>query len=586
MAELSPMMRHYLDTKKEYDDCILFYRLGDFYEMFFDDAVTVSKELDLVLTGKACGLEERAPMCGVPYHSCEPYINKLVQNGYKVAICEQMEDPKEAKGIVKREVIRIVTPGTNTDDGALDEGKNNYILSIMYMGDKFGVAFSDFSTGEFKITELDSPERLEDEIKKIVPAEIIANEYFFMSGLDIRDITKKLNIAVSTLPGSAFTEENALEELGPKDSLDENTKKCIADYSYGIMAAGALISYMKEMQKAELTHIISFTPYDTGSFMTIDASTLRNLELVETMRDRQKKGSLLWVLDKTKTAMGKRMLRTMTEQPLLCPDRINERLDSVENFINNPIDREEMREYLEPVHDIERILTRISCKTASPRDLVAFKCSLETIPAIKAVLAEFDAPLTKKLTAQMDELRDIYSLIDNAIVDEPPLSPKEGGLIKPGYSQEADNYREAATKGRDWLAQIETKERDNTGIKNLRIKYNRIFGYYLEVTNSFKDKVPDSWIRKQTLTNAERYITPELKEIEDTILGASDKLHALEYDIFCGVRDAVAKEAPRIQSCAKAIATVDVLSCLAYIAEKNKYVRPKINKSGVLDIKL
>ena len=585
MAELSPMMKHYLDTKKEYDDCILFYRLGDFYEMFFDDAITVSKELELTLTGKSCGLEERAPMCGVPYHSAESYINKLVKNGYKVAICEQMEDPKEAKGMVKREVIRVVTPGTNTDDGALDEGKNNYILSIMYMGDRFGVAFSDFSTGEFYVTEIDSPERLEDEIKRIIPAEIIANEYFFMSGLDIRDLTKKLNIAVSTLPGEAFSEEAALSEIRKRCEGNENTVGCISDYSYGIMAAGALIFYMKETQKSSLSHIISVSAYDPESYMTVDSSTLRNLELVETMRDRQKKGSLLWALDKTKTAMGKRLLRYMTEKPLLSPERIEERLDAVEEFIYKPIDREEMREYFEPVHDIERLLTRISCKTASPRDLVSFKYSLETIPAIKAVLGDFNSPMLIRLQEQVDELRDLFGLIDSALVDEPPLSVKEGGLIKPGFSKEADEYREAGTKGRDWLAQIEAKERDNTGIKNLRIKYNRIFGYYLEVTNSFKDKVPDDWIRKQTLTNAERFITPELKKIEDSILGASDKLNALEYAIFCEIREAVAKEAPRIQRCAKALAQADVLSSLANVAEKNRYVRPKINKSGVLDIK-
>ncbi len=579
MSELSPMMKHYLDTKEEYNDCILFYRLGDFYEMFFDDAKIVAKELELTLTGKSCGLKERAPMCGVPYHSAEMYINRLIKNGYKVAICEQVEDPKTAKGMVKREVIRVVTPGTNTDTDALDDGKNNYILSIMYIGDKFGMAFSDFSTGEFYVAELEKAPQLLDEINKLVPAEIIANEYFFMSGLDISEITRRLNIAVSTLPNNEFSEEYAHHCMN-KLLSDE-----VSGFSVGLMAAGALFSYMSKMQKSGIEHITSVNVYDPRDHMIVDSSTLRNLELVETMRERQKKGSLLGVIDSTRTSMGKRMLRNMIEKPLLDPKRINNRLDAVEAFIKNPIDREELREYLEPVHDLERLLTRISCKTATPRDLVSFKFSLQTIPAVKNILGDFKVPILEEALSQMDDLRDVYDLIDSAIVDEPPVSLKEGGLLKEGFCETADEYRRAKTEGRDWLAQIEAKEKENTGIKNLKVKFNKVFGYYLEVTNSFKDMVPEDWIRKQTLTNAERYITPELKKIEDTILGANDKLNALEYEIFCEIRDKTAAEALRIQTLARALAVVDCLSGLARVAEKYSYVRPGINTSGIIEIK-
>lgn len=584
MSELSPMMQHYLDTKEEYSDCILFYRLGDFYEMFFSDAELVAKELELTLTGRACGLEERAPMCGVPFHSSDIYINRLIQKGYKVAICEQVEDPKDAKGMVKREVVRIVTPGMNTDTESLDESKNNYILSIMYIGDKFGMAFSDFSTGEFYVAEFDKPGTLLDEIYKLVPSEIIANEYFFMSGLDIREITKRLNIAVATLPNTAFAEDKAVYELEMRmgDSLKNTELKAS---SVGIMAAGALITYMKEMQKSGVEHIISIQAYNPGEYMTVDSSTVRNLELVETMRDKTKKGSLLWVLDRTKTSMGKRLIRNMTEKPLMDPAEINERLDAVEDLLRNPIDREELREYLTPVHDLERLLTKICCKSASPRDLVSFKYSLQTIPAIKTILKNFDTAALRKILDEADDLRDIYELLDAAICDEPPLALKEGGIIKDGYSSAADEYRSAKLNGRDWLARIETQEKEKTGIKNLRIKYNKVFGYYLEVTNSYKDLVPDTWIRKQTLTNAERYITDELKKTEDMILGASDKLNALEYELFCDIRDRVASQALRIQTLAGAVARADVFASLAVCAEKNRYVRPVINTSGLIDIK-
>lgn len=584
MAELSPMMQHYLDTKKEYSDCILFYRLGDFYEMFFSDAELVAGELELTLTGRACGLDERAPMCGVPFHSADMYINRLIQKGYKVAICEQVEEPKDAKGMVKREVVRIVTPGMNTDTESLDDSKNNYILSIMYIGDKFGMAFSDFSTGEFYVAEFEKPGALLDEIFKLVPSEIIANEYFFMSGLDIREITKRLNIAVATLPNNAFAEDNAIYEIEMRmgESLKNTDLKAT---SVGIMAAGALISYMKEMQKSGVEHIISIKAYNPGEYMVVDSSTLRNLELVETMRDKSKKGSLLWVLDKTKTSMGKRLIRNMIEKPLLDPEAINHRLDAVELLAESPMDREELREYLTPVHDLERLLTKICCKSASPRDLVAFKYSLETIPAIKGILKNFDTFAFRQICDEADELRDIYDLLNAGICDEPPLALKEGGIIKDGYNSMVDEYRSAKLNGKDWLARIEAEEKEKTGIKNLRIKFNKVFGYYLEVTNSYKDLVPEDWIRKQTLTNAERYITPELKKTEDMILGANDKLNALEYELFCDIRENVAAQALRIQTLARAIARADVFAALARCAEKNRYVRPRINKSGTIDIK-
>lgn len=585
MAEYSPMMQHYLSTKEEYKDSILFYRLGDFYEMFFEDALIVSKELELTLTGKDCGQEERAPMCGIPFHAAETYINRLVSNGHKVAICEQMEDPKQAKGIVKREVIRVVTPGTNLNTQALDETKNNYLMSIVYLGDTIGVSIADFSTGDYFVTELTTGSELIDEINKFVPAEIIANEYFDMSGIDLTAVNEKLEIAMSTLEGWYFDEDSCSRRLLEHFKLNSLDGLGLHDYSVGIIAAGALLTYLYETQKSSMPHITSLLPYTTGKYMLIDSSSRRNLELVETLREKQKRGSLLWVLDKTRTAMGARTLRSMIEQPLIDREQILLRQDVVEELCSRAIDREELREYLNPIYDLERLMTKISCKSANPRDLIAFRSSLKMLPYIKQIIGQFQSAQLQQCFVNMDDLSDLYRLIESAIEEEPPITMREGGIIKQGFSAEADELRRAKTEGKEWLAQLEARERENTGIRNLRIKFNKVFGYYLEVTNSFKALVPESWTRKQTLTNAERYTTEELKHLEDIILGAEDKLCGLEYDLFCGVREQIAAQVNRIQATAKAVAMIDVFASLSLVAQQNNFVRPKINERGIIDIK-
>lgn len=585
MAEYSPMMQHYLKTKEEYKDCILFYRLGDFYEMFFDDALVVSKELELTLTGKDCGQAERAPMCGIPFHAAETYLNRLVANGHKVAICEQVEDPKQAKGIVKRKVIRIVTPGTNLNTQALDETKNNYLMSIVYLGEKIGVSIADFSTGDYFVTELSSGSELIDEINKFVPSEIITNEYFSMSGIDLTAVNDKLGITMSTLDSWYFDEDTCIKKLLTHFKVGVLDGLGLKDYTAGTIAAGALLLYLYEMQKGSVDHITSIVPYTTGKYMLIDSSSRRNLELVETMREKQKKGSLLWVLDKTKTTMGARALRSMIEQPLINKEDILKRQAGIEECNNRAIDREEIREYLNPVYDLERIMTKISCKSANPRDLIAFRNSLEMLPHIKKLIGTMESDLFAECFANLDDLADIYSLISSAIVEEPPITIREAGIIKEGFSKEADELRRAKTEGKEWLAQLEAREKEATGIKNLKVKYNKVFGYYLEVTNSFKNLVPADWVRKQTLTNAERYTTDELKKLEDVILGAEDKLCSLEYDLFNEVRDSIAAEVRRIKSTARAIAEIDVYTALSVVAQQYNYVKPAINEKGIIDIK-
>ncbi|HJD40494.1 MAG TPA: DNA mismatch repair protein MutS [Candidatus Blautia stercoripullorum] len=579
------MMQHYIKTKEEYEDCILFYRLGDFYEMFFEDAETVSKELELTLTGKDCGLAERAPMCGVPFHAADNYINRLVEKGYKVAICEQMEDPKKAKGIVKREVIRVVTPGTNLYTQALDETKNNYIMSVAYISNRFGIAFADVTTGAFMVTEVEKLRNLLDEIYKFSPAELICNEAFCMSGVDLEELRNRLHLSVSALDNWYFDDDLCQRTL--KDHFHVGTLEGLGlkDYDCATIAAGALLTYLLETQKNSLDHMRKITPYITDKYMLIDSSTRRNLELTETMREKEKRGSLLWVLDKTKTAMGARMLRSFIEQPLIEEEAINQRLDAVEEINRQEMDREEIREYLGPVYDLERLISRVSYQSANPRDLIAFKTSIGMIPHIRRLLGQFQSEELKKVYEDMDELQDLYQVLDKAIVEDPPLAMKEGGIIKDGYDQQIDDYRQAKTKGKTWLAELEAEEKEKTGIKNLKIKYNKVFGYYLEVTNSFKDMVPDYYTRKQTLTNAERYITPRLKELEDMILGAEDKLYALEYDRFAEIRNMIAGEVERIQKTARAIAKLDAYLSMALVASRNQYVRPKINTRGIIDIK-
>ena len=585
MAELTPMMKQYMETKSQYQDCILFYRLGDFYEMFFDDALTASRELEITLTGKNCGQEERAPMCGVPYHAVESYLNKLVSKGYKVAICEQVEDPKTAKGIVKREVVRIVTPGTNLDTQALDESKNNYIMCIVYIADRYGVSVADITTGDYFVTEIEDGAKLMDEIYRFSPSEIICNEAFYMSGMDLEGMKDRLGITIYSLDAWYFDDAVCRQKLLDHFKVSSFAGLGLADYDCGVISAGALLQYLLETQKNNLSNLTHITPYTSGKYMMLDSSTRRNLELCETLREKQKRGSLLWVLDKTKTAMGARMLRKFVEQPLIDKKEIERRLDAVQELKEQAISREELREYLSPVYDLERLITKITYGTANPRDLTAFRTSLEMLPPIRYILQDMQCDLLKSIMDELDPLEDLCSLITNAIREEPPIAMKEGNIIRDGFNEEVDKLRRAKSDGKDWLAKLENDEREKTGIKNLRIKYNKVFGYYLEVTNSYKDLVPEYYTRKQTLANAERYITPELKELEDMILGAEDKLYALEYEIYTEVRNKTAAEVERIQQTAKAVAALDVFASLALVAERNNYVRPKINEKGVIDIK-
>ena len=563
----------------------MFYRLGDFYEMFFDDAKVVSKELELTLTGKSCGAEERAPMCGIPYHAAETYLTRLVKKGYKVAICEQVEDPKLAKGMVKREVTRVVTPGTTLNAQALDETKNNYIMCIAYIGDHYGISSADITTGDYYVTEVDSERKLLDEVNKYQPTEIICNEAFYISGIDIDDMKNRMGIVIYSLDAWYFSDETAQMTLKDHFKVRDLEGLGLADYDSGVVAAGALLKYLYETQKTTLSNLVAIHPYTTGKFMIIDSSTRRNLELVETLREKQKRGSLLWVLDKTRTAMGARTLRSFVEQPLIERTEIEERYDAIDEFNTNAITREEIREYLNPVYDLERLITRVTYQTANPRDLIAFRNSIHMLPPIKTLMSDFQSPLLKRLYEQLDTLDELYELIERSIAEEPPLTLHDGGILKEGYNEEVDRLRKAKTDGKSWLADLEAKEREKTGIKNLKIKYNKVFGYYLEVTNSFKDMVPDYFTRKQTLANAERFITPELKELEDVILGAEDKLIVLEYELFREVRQKVADEVVRIQKTAKAVAQIDVFASLATVAEQNNYCRPKLNEKGLIDIK-
>ena len=567
MAELTPMMRQYMETKKE------------------DDALTASKELEITLTGKNCGLEERAPMCGVPYHAVDGYLNRLVSKGYKVAICEQMEDPATAKGLVKRDVVRIVTPGTNLDTQALDESRNQYIMCVVYIADRYGLSVADVTTGDYFVSEIDDSEKLFDEIYRYMPSELICNEAFYMSGMDLDLLKEKLGITIYTLDAWYFDDEICARTLKDHFHVGALEGLGLADYDCGVIAAGALLKYLLETQKQDLSHITGLTVYASGKYMLLDSSTRRNLELCETLREKQKRGSLLWVLDKTKTAMGARTLRKYIEQPLIRKKDIEERLDAVAELKDQAISREEIREYLSSVYDLERLMCKITYQSANPRDLIAFERSLSMLPHIRCILQDMSSTLLKELYQELDPLEDLCALIQKAIVDDPPIAMKEGGIIKDGYHEEVDRLRTAKSKGKEWLARLEEQEREKTGIKNLRIRYNKVFGYYLEVTNSFKNLVPDYYTRKQTLANAERYIIPELKELEDTILGAEDKLYALEYELYSEVRDAIAAEVLRIQKTAKAVAQIDAFASLALTAERNQYVRPKINEKGTIDIR-
>lgn len=585
MAKYTPMMEQYLEIKKQNQDCILFYRLGDFYEMFFEDAIIASKELEITLTGKNCGQDERAPMCGVPYHACDTYLNQLIEKGYKVGICEQVEDPKSVKGIVKREVVRIVTPGTNISTQNLDETKNNYLMCI-YCGDgEYGISFVDITTGDFRTTTIDDAGKLMDEIFKFTPAEIICNDAFFISGIDLKFLKDRLHISISTVDHYYFDEENGIRMIKKQFHIDQLDGLGITDFPLCVVATGALLCYLNETQKHSLEHLTKIIPYITSDYMLIDSASRRNLELCETMREKQKKGSLLWVLDKTKTAMGARLLRRYIEQPLVRKDAIEERLDAISALNHAVITREELREYMGPIYDMERLMTKVSYRSANPRDLVAFQSSLKLLPYIKTLLSDFKKGMLADIYEELDTLEDLYDLLERSIIEDPPIQIKEGGIIKDGFSEQIDQLKKAKTEGKQWLADLEEREREATGIKKLRIRFNKVFGYYIEVTNSFKNLVPEHYIRKQTLANSERYTTEELDKLADTILGAEERLYALEYDTYVNIREKLAAEIERVQRSANAIAKLDVMASLAYVAEQNGYVRPTLNKRGIIDIK-
>lgn len=524
-------------------------------------------------------------MCGIPYHAVEGYLTRLVNKGYKVAICEQMEDPKLAKGLVKRDVIRIVTPGTNLNVQSLEASKNNFLMCITYLPAKIGISVADVTTGDYYLTEVEDLKKLNDELMKYEPSEIICNEAFLVSGFDVGNLKEKYRISVNALEPHFFDDEGCKRVLLRHFKVNTLIGLGIEEFPVGMIAAGALLQYLYETQKTELTHFTHIYPYLTNKYMLLDSSTRRNLELSETLRDKQKRGSLLWVLDKTKTAMGGRLLRSMLEQPLIEKAEMERRLDAIEELNRDSVSRDELREYLNPIYDLERLLSKVTYKTANPRDFIAFRNSLEMLPAIKTVLKGFEKAELTEIERDMDSLQDIYELIVAAIEEEPPISIREGGIIKDGFDETIDMLRSAKKDGKQWLAELEEADRERTGIKNLKIKYNKVFGYYFEVTNSYKDLVPEDYIRKQTLANAERYTTPRLKELEDTILNAEDKLTTLEYDLFCKIRESIAMELERIQRTAKAIARLDVYASLSLVAERNHYVRPKLNEKGIIDIK-
>ena len=583
--KLSPMMKQYVITKESYQDCILFYRLGDFYEMFFEDALIASKELEITLTGKDCGLEERAPMCGVPFHACDLYLNKLIEKGYKVAICEQVEDPKTAKGIVKREVVRVATPGTNLATQTLDETKNNYLMAIVSEKNQFGISLVDITTGDFYTTELTSLSKLYDEVNKFSPAEIICDENTLEAAHSFSIIKEKLNISVTALEDWYFDQTTCEEKVKEHFKVGSLNGLGLLDYKLGTFATGVLLQYLYETQKNSLSHLNRITPYVADNYLLIDSATRRNLEIIETLREKQKRGSLLWVLDKTKTAMGARLMRSYLEQPLIQKKEIEARYDAIEELNQNLMVREEIRDLLKNIYDLERLMTKVSYRSANPRDLIAFKTSIASLPELSTQLNQLQSSLFLQFREEFDELRDLFELIDASIVEEPPLTMKEGGIIKEGYKADLDDLMEAKIKGKTWLSDLEEQEREKTGIKTLKIKFNKVFGYYFEVTNSFKSLVPDYFIRKQTLANAERYTTDELTKIANAVLGSEEKLYALEYEVFVAIREELAAQIARVQKTAHVIAKLDVFTSLSYVAEQNQYVRPTINEEGTIHIK-
>ena len=589
MAEFSPMMQHYLETKKQYKDCVLFYRLGDFYEMFFEDAEIVSRELELTLTGKDCGQEKRAPMSGIPYHAADSYIAKLIEKGYKVAICEQVEDPKQAKGIVKREVIRVVTPGTVIESNLLEEKKNNYIMAIYKSGLYFGISVCDISTGEFlatQIVEHNNFARLLDEISRYSPAEIIVSDMMFNSKTEIEKIKERFETYISKESEESFDGEYELLS-GMYNIIDDKNEKIknLSNKKLAIYAINALLKYLEDTQKTSLDHINTIKIYNTTRYMALDINARRNLEITEKMRDKSKKGTLLWVLDKTSTSMGGRLLRRWLNDPLIDRKEINDRLDAVEELKDSIILRGDVVDALKKVYDIERLAGKISYGNANGRDMISLKNSVKQLPEIKKVLSTTGAGLLKEIYENIDTLNDIYEIIEKSIVDEPPIGVKDGGIIKIGYDPEIDKLKLATTEGKKWILELEAKEREQTGIKGLKVGFNKVFGYFIEVTKSNLSMVPDRYVRKQTLTNCERYITEELKNLENQILGAEERVVTLEYNAFCEIRSSIEKQIQRIQKTATLVSTLDVLVSFATVAEDMNYVKPEVDNGGVIDIK-
>ncbi|HBM81407.1 MAG TPA: DNA mismatch repair protein MutS [Clostridiaceae bacterium] len=584
MANVTPMMQQYLEIKEKYKSCILFFRIGDFYEMFFEDAVNASRELGLVLTGKDCGMDERAPMCGIPFHAADSYVKKLVENGHKVAICEQMEDPAKAKGIVKRDIIKIITPGTITDTNMLDENKNNYIICVYVNKENYGISYCDISTGEFHVTQINyaGEQKLADEIARLNPSEIIYNSEFSKRQRYIKYINERFNISLNPYDDEAFEYKKCSEKVYSQfKNFDRKT-----NLKFGICACGALLSYIEETQKTDLSHINIMEVYSVGDFMMLDLSTRRNLELTETIRNNSKKYSLLWVLDKTYTAMGARMLRRWVEEPLISSKDIVRRQTAVEELLNNVYMREVLKEKLKGIYDIERLIGKIVYGNLNARDLISLKQSISLLPGLKKCISECKSPMLKDVFNKMDVLDDIYSLIDKAIADDPPVSIKDGFIIKGGYNETVDKLRTASVEGKNWIVKLEEKERESTNIKSLKVGYNKVFGYYIEVTKANLNLVPqDRYIRKQTLANSERYVTPELKEMESTILGAEDKVVQIEYDLFCDIREKIRSQIERMQNTSWAVSTVDVLCSLSNAASENDYVKPEITQDGTITIK-
>ncbi len=590
MAEFSPMMQRYLETKEEYKDCILFYRLGDFYEMFFEDAITASRELELTLTGKDCGQEERAPMCGIPHHAAEIYVSRLINKGYKVAICEQLEDPKTTKGIVKRGVIRVVTPGTLVESNMLEERKNNYIMSIYKTGIYFGISICDISTGEFYSAEIKDNNNfpiLLDEIARYTPSELVINSMMANCLDEMNKIKERFeNVYITKFNDKFFSEE--LNNINLRFNVVDNNERKIenlAEKKLALSSINALVQYIEDTQKTSLDHINKITIYNLSKYMALDINARRNLEITEKMRDKSKKGTLLWVLDKTSTSMGGRLLRRWLNDPLVDVDEINRRLNAVKELKDDIILRGEVIKNLKKVYDIERLAGKMAYGNANARDMVTLKNSLFKLPEVKQILKNCKSDLLKGLYEKLDELQDIYQLIEKSIVEDPPMTIKDGGIIKLGYDEEIDKLKTAQTEGKTWLVQLEAEEKEKTGIKNLKIGFNKVFGYFIEVTKSYLDQVPDRFIRKQTLTNAERYITEDLKNLENQILGAEEKVINLEYNAFVEIREEISKNVTRLQTTSEVISSLDVLTSFAQVAEDFNYCMPVVDSSGTIDIK-